>query len=77
MKAAIAELEIRLETLTNNEKINRAEGQTGQANLEAANAAEIRQAIAVLRVTETLADLAVSKITEAQLRSGYTFTASS
>lgn len=48
MKAAITQLQIHLDVLTTNEPINRAEGNTEQADLEAANAAEIRQAIAVL-----------------------------
>lgn len=52
MKAAIAQLEVNLETLLNNEPINRAEGNTEQADLEAANASEIRQALAVLKAAE-------------------------
>ena len=49
MKAAITELEIALETMETNEPINRAEGNTEQADLEAANAADYRQALAVLK----------------------------
>lgn len=49
MKAAITELEISLITLVTNEPINRARGDTEQADLEARSAAEIRQALAVLR----------------------------
>jgi hypothetical protein len=49
MKSAIAQLEISLETLVTNEPINRAEGNTEQADLEAVNASEIRQALAVLK----------------------------
>lgn len=48
MNAAINTLTIALETLENNEPINRAEGNADQADLEAANAAEIRTALAVL-----------------------------
>lgn len=48
MKAAITQLEISLATLVNNEPINRSEGNIEQAELEAKNAAEIRQALAVL-----------------------------
>lgn len=48
MQAAITELEIALETLEINEPINRAEGNTAQADLEGSRAAEIRQALAVL-----------------------------
>ena len=49
MKAAIVQLEISLETLVTNEPINRAEGNTEQADMEAVNASEIRQALAVLK----------------------------
>ena len=49
MKAAIAELEIALNVMETNEPINRAEGNEEQANLEAGNAADFRQAIAVLK----------------------------
>lgn len=49
MEAAIIELEIVLEMLENNEPINRAEGNTAQADLEAKRAGEIRQALDVLR----------------------------
>ncbi len=49
MKAAITTLEIALETLETNEPINRNEGKPEQADLEAQNASEIRQALAVLR----------------------------
>ena len=49
MKAAINELTIALETMETNEPINRAEGNTEQADLEAANAADFRQALAVLK----------------------------
>ena len=52
MKAAITQLEISLETLVTNEPINRSEGNTDQADLEAMNASEIRQALAVLRAAE-------------------------
>lgn len=48
MKAAINELIIALETVEMNEPVNRAEGNTEQADLEAANAADFRQALAVL-----------------------------
>jgi hypothetical protein len=60
MKAAITQLQISLDVLTTNEPINRAEGNTEQADLEAANAAEIRRAIAVLEAVE-----AVTKVLKA------------
>jgi len=53
MKAAITQLEISLETLVNNEPINRKEGNEEQADLEAKNAAEIRQALVVLNAAES------------------------
>ncbi len=52
MKAAINELTIALETMETNEPINRAEGNTEQADLEAENAADFRKALAVLRAAE-------------------------
>lgn len=52
MKAAITELEIALQTMETNEPINRNEGKTEQADLEAKNAADIRQALAVLRAAD-------------------------
>ncbi|NJO61235.1 MAG: hypothetical protein HC836_24180 [Richelia sp. RM2_1_2] len=52
MKAAIAQLEIGLETLVTNEPINIAEGNMEQANLEAVNASEIRRALAILRAVD-------------------------
>ena len=52
MTAAIEQLQISLDVLTTNEPINRKEGNTEQADLEARNAAEIRQAIAVLSAAE-------------------------
>lgn len=52
MKAAITELEIALQTMETNEPINRNEGKIEQADLEAKNAAEIRQALAVLRAAD-------------------------
>lgn len=52
VKAAIEQLEISLETLVTNEPINRAEGNTEQADLEAENASEIRQALAVLKAAD-------------------------
>lgn len=48
MKAAIVTLQITLSTLINNEAINRAEGNTEQADLEAQNAAEISEALTLL-----------------------------
>ena len=48
MNAAIAQLEISLEALENNEPINRKEGNEEQADLEAKNAEEIRQALVIL-----------------------------
>lgn len=53
MNAAIAELSIALDTLTTNEPVHRAEGNEAQAELEARNAAEIRQALAVLTAAIT------------------------
>ena len=52
MKAAIAQLEISLDVMVTNEPINRAEGKTEQADLEAVNASEIRQALAVLKAAD-------------------------
>lgn len=49
MQAAIAQLTIALETVENNEPINRAAGNIEQADLEAANAAEFRRALSVLQ----------------------------
>jgi hypothetical protein len=49
MKAAISVLANALETAETNEPINRAAGQVDQADLEAANAAGFRQALAVLK----------------------------
>ena len=49
MKAAITELEIALETMETNEPINRANGNADQADLESENAADYRQALAVLK----------------------------
>ena len=48
MKAAIARLKIALEVVENDEQINRASGNESQADLESVNAADFRQAIAVL-----------------------------
>lgn len=45
MNAAIAVLEMALEVATTNEPINRAEGRIEQADLEAENAVDFRQAI--------------------------------
>lgn len=52
MNAAIAQLEISLQTLETNGPINRAEGNIEQADAEAVNANEIRYALAVLRAIE-------------------------
>ena len=49
MNATITELGIALNILENNEPINRAEGNIEQADLEAASAVEIRDALSVLR----------------------------
>ncbi len=48
MNAAIVTLQIALDVLENNEPINRAEGNIDQANLEAKNAVEIRNALETL-----------------------------
>ncbi len=48
MQTAINELTVALNTLETNEPINRTEGNIPQADLEVKNAAEIRQALAVL-----------------------------
>ena len=47
--AAIVVLEQHLEMIENNEPINRKEGNIEQADLEAANAVEIRMALSVLK----------------------------
>lgn len=52
MKAAITQLEISLDTLETNEPINREKGNSAQAELEATSAAEIRQALAILRAAD-------------------------
>lgn len=52
MKSAITTLEIALETMKNNEPINRKEGNEEQADLEAKNAAEMRQALHILRAVD-------------------------
>lgn len=52
MQAAITQLEIALDVLVTNEPINRERGDIEQADLEARNAAEIRQAIDVLKAAE-------------------------
>ena len=50
MKSAIAVLEIALGACEVNEPINRAEGNDEQADLEAANANEYKEAIAVVKI---------------------------
>lgn len=52
MQAAITNLEISLETLENNEPINRAEGNIAQADLELRNAREIREGLRVLYLAQ-------------------------
>lgn len=49
MQAAIAYLQIALDTLETNAPIHRAEGDVAQAEFEARQAGEIRAALAVLR----------------------------
>ncbi len=49
MNAAITQLEVTLDVLETNEPINRREGNIAQADLEASSAAEIREALTVLR----------------------------
>lgn len=56
MNAAISELEISLETLETNEPINRKEGKIAQADLEAVNAAEIRQGLRLLKAAREAKD---------------------
>lgn len=56
MDAAIAALEVARDVVVNNEPINRAEGNTEQADLEAQSAVEIEQALEVLR-TDAVEDL--------------------
>jgi hypothetical protein len=52
MRSAITALEIHLSVLEENEPINRDMGNTKQADLEAMSAAEVRQALAVLRAAD-------------------------
>lgn len=52
MKAAVETLKSALDAAVINEPINRFEGNHAQADLEAANAAEFRQAIAVLEAAD-------------------------
>ena len=66
MKTAIAQLEISLETLVTNEPINRAKGNTEQADLEAVSASEIRQAITVLKAAQTLMESLIAAKTPPQ-----------
>lgn len=55
MQAAITQLEISLQVLENNEPINRAAGNIEQADLEARNATEYRQALSILKnINETI-----------------------
>ena len=49
MRASIIALENALKVAETNEPINRAEGNTAQADLEALDAAEHRQALVILR----------------------------
>lgn len=49
MKMAIETLKQALDVVETNEPINRARGDTDQADLEAASAADFRQALAVLQ----------------------------
>ena len=55
MNAAINTLTIALEILEINEPINRERGNVEQAELEAANAVEMREALAILRGEKSLA----------------------
>lgn len=48
MQASINQLKLSLEVCETNEPINRAAGKVEQAELEAQNAADFRQALAVL-----------------------------
>jgi hypothetical protein len=48
MKASINQLKLALEVCETNEPINRARGDEAQADLEAQNSADFRQAITVL-----------------------------
>jgi hypothetical protein len=52
MKAAIAQLEVSLEVLENNEPIYRSEGSIEQADSNATDASQIRQALMVLRAAD-------------------------
>lgn len=52
MKTAIETLKQALEVAETNEPINRAAGNAEQADLEAANAADYRQALAVLQAAD-------------------------
>jgi len=54
MKHAIAELEIALHTAETNEPIHRAEGNIDQATITAERAADLRDAISVLKVIDGL-----------------------
>lgn len=52
MQASIIILENALAIAENNEPINRKEGNVAQADLEASNAADYRQAIAILKAVK-------------------------
>jgi len=62
MQAAITTLEIALGDLENNELINRREGASAQADLEANNAREIREGLQVLRLRDAMSKGAKGKI---------------
>lgn len=52
MKHVISELEIALQILTNNEPINRRDGNFDQADLQALKIAEFSRALEILRVID-------------------------
>lgn len=56
MKSAIYILEQSLDTMETNEPINRRENKTAQADLEAKTAAELRQALGILRAVVAYRD---------------------
>lgn len=53
MQAAIVTLEISLSGLENNERVHRTAGNVEQADMDSSRAAQIRQALAVLRAACT------------------------
>lgn len=64
MNPAITQLEVYLDTLENNERVNRVEGNTDEADLQAAKAACVRKSIGILEANrERLVKNAATNVT--------------